>query len=68
MRDATKAVSRETFVAFRGYIRKEERSRIYHLSLNLTNLEKSKPNPTQPEGRKQRAEIDDLENREMKAE
>lgn len=46
MWDAVKAVLREKFIALNVYIRKEERSKINHLSIYLRKLgkeEQSKP-------------------------
>ena len=50
--DAVKAVLRGKFIAINVYIKKEERSQISNLTLQLKELEKNELSPKLAEGRK----------------
>ena len=51
LRDAGKAVLKGNFIAIQAYLKKEEKSQINNLTLNLKEL-KNKQNPKLAEGRK----------------
>ena len=52
LRDAANAVLRGNFIAIQSYLKKQERHRIYNLTLNLKQLEEDQKNPKLVEGKK----------------
>ena len=66
--DATKAVLRGKFIAIQSYLRKQNESQIYHLTVHLKELEKEEQTKPKVSTRKEiikiRAEINDIETKQ----
>ena len=65
VRDAAKAVLRGKYIAIQAFLKKQERSQIYNLTLHLKELEKEQQIKPKPSRRreiiKMRAEINEIE-------
>ena len=63
--DATKAILRRKYIAIQAFLKKQERSQIYNLTLHLEELEKEQEIKPKPSRRREiikiRAEINEIE-------
>ena len=69
MWDTTKAVLRRKFIALNAFVRKEERSKINHLSFHLRTIEREEQIESKVHRRKEimkiRAELNENENMKL---
>ena len=65
LRDAAKAVLRQTFIAIQAYLKKQEKSQVNNLTLHLKELEKEEQTKPKVSRRKEiikiRVEINEIE-------
>ena len=63
--DTAKAVLREKYIAIQAFLKRQERSQVYNLTLNLKELEKEQQRKPKPSRRREiikiKAEINEIE-------